>query len=59
VVTDDGKGIGDERPLDAIEPGHIGLASMRERAELIDGELEIDSGDDGTVVRVRVPLARR
>jgi signal transduction histidine kinase len=36
--------------------GHIGLASMRERAEVIHGKLSIESSRRGTTVKVRVPL---
>ena len=32
-VTDNGHGFEHENPLAPAEPGHIGLASMRERAE--------------------------
>jgi signal transduction histidine kinase len=59
TVKDDGRGFGSVDPLGATEAGHIGLASMRERAELMRGELEIDSGDEGTTVRARVPVPRR
>jgi signal transduction histidine kinase len=38
------------------EPGHLGLASMRERAELMRGSLEIETSDRGTRVLVRAPL---
>jgi signal transduction histidine kinase len=31
---------------------------MRERVELADGELDIDSGPSGTTVRARVPVRR-
>jgi len=55
-VEDDGRGFGDVDPLGAIEPGHIGLASMRERAEMLGGELAIDSDDRGTLVRVSAPV---
>jgi signal transduction histidine kinase len=55
-VVDNGRGFGDFGPLVSEEPGHIGLASMRERAELLSGSLAIDSGGRGTVVTVRVPL---
>jgi PAS domain S-box-containing protein len=51
-VSDNGRGFG----LDT-RPG-VGMESMRERADLIDGELEIESEPDrGTSVRLRVPLA--
>jgi signal transduction histidine kinase len=55
-VEDDGRGFGDVDPLGPAEPGHIGLASMRERADMLNGELTIDGDSGGTRVRVRVPL---
>ena len=58
-VADDGRGFGGVDPLGATEPGHIGLASIRERAELMRGELRIESGERGTSVVVMVPLPRR
>jgi len=54
-IEDDGGGFGAVDPLGAVEPGHIGLASMRERAEMLGGELGIESDGRGTCVRVRVP----
>lgn len=54
-VTDNGKGFGDIDPLGPLEPGHIGLASMRERAELMAGDLDIASKPGKTVVHVKVP----
>jgi signal transduction histidine kinase len=56
-VTDDGRGFGPEHPFALDEPGHIGLATMRERAALCDGALSIDTSDDGTIVLARVPYA--
>jgi signal transduction histidine kinase len=58
-VTDNGNGFGDGDPLGASEPGHLGLAMMRERAELLDGTLEIETSERGTRVLVLVPLWRR
>jgi two-component system, NarL family, sensor kinase len=55
-VTDDGHGFDGDDPLGASEPGHIGLASMRERAELMEGRLDIQSSERGTKVLVTVPL---
>jgi signal transduction histidine kinase len=55
-VTDDGNGFDGDAPLGADEPGHLGLASMRERAELLDGDLDITTSELGTRVLVRVPL---
>jgi signal transduction histidine kinase len=54
-VMDDGKGFGDVWPMANDSAGHIGLSSMRERAEMVNGSLTIDSGGRGTVVTVRVP----
>jgi signal transduction histidine kinase len=54
-IEDDGRGFGAVDPLGPIEPGHIGLASMRERAEMLGGELAIDGNGGGACVRVRVP----
>jgi two-component system NarL family sensor kinase len=52
-VTDDGAGFGPE-----TSPG-VGLGSMRERAALVGGELEIESAPGrGTIIRLRVPLPR-
>ena len=50
-VSDDGQGFGP-----GSVPG-VGMSSMRERATLIGGELEIESQPgQGTSVRLRVPL---
>jgi signal transduction histidine kinase len=54
-IRDYGNGLGELDPWDPAQPGHIGLASMRERAELLLGHLEIEGLDDGVEVRVRVP----
>jgi signal transduction histidine kinase len=51
-VADDGKGF----ELAGTRPGHLGLASMRERAELLDGRLDIETSPRGTVVTARAPL---
>jgi two-component system NarL family sensor kinase len=55
-VADNGRGFNGNGPLASQEPGHLGLASMRERAELMDGTLEIESSDRGTRVLVLAPL---
>jgi two-component system NarL family sensor kinase len=53
-VRDDGHGFQVE-PFATDDPSHIGLATMRERAELADGVLEIDSDGGGTTIVARVP----
>jgi signal transduction histidine kinase len=55
-ITDNGTGFDGTDPLGATEPGHLGLASIRERAEMMDGTLELESSEQGSKVLVRAPL---
>jgi two-component system, NarL family, sensor kinase len=57
-VTDNGHGFDESDAMGIPEPGHLGIASMRERAELLDGILEIESSELGTRVLVRAPLSQ-
>jgi signal transduction histidine kinase len=62
-VTDDGQGLPDVGRLgprgDGLEGG-FGMSGMRERAELVGGELEFGPAPGrGTTVRLTVPLAGR
>jgi signal transduction histidine kinase len=62
-VTDDGKGMPDSGRLgprgDGLEGG-FGMGGMRERAELIRGELEFaPAPGKGTIVRLTVPISGR
>jgi signal transduction histidine kinase len=53
AIIDNGRGF----DMATIRKGAFGLASMRERAVLVGGQLEIESGPDhGTRVSVRLPL---
>ena len=55
TVLDDGKGFDAEQGM-RVRPGHLGLASMRERVELAGGRLKLESGPGvGTVLRVWLP----
>ena len=58
IIEDDGKGFDSEKARVVTESGHgLGLGGMRERAALIGGELEIESGrGKGTTIYVRVPV---
>ena len=53
-VQDDGIGI---TPAEVSDPRSIGLAGMRERAQLVGGRFSISSATGaGTTVRVQIPL---
>lgn len=62
-VTDDGQGIQDsgrKRTPEEELTGGFGMSGMRERAELVGGELSFESQPGkGTTMRLTVPLAGR
>ena len=52
IVEDDGMGFDPER----VPRGHVGLASIKERVELLEGAFTVESGPEtGTVLSVRFP----
>jgi signal transduction histidine kinase len=52
VIEDDGRGFDPE-----TEGGGVGLLGMRERVELHDGRLTVESGrETGTTLRIEIPL---
>ena len=52
IVEDNGRGITEPAP-----PGHLGLLGIRERLEIVGGEMKIESTPgEGTAVFVRIPL---
>jgi signal transduction histidine kinase len=54
VVEDDGRGFDPSRSLGE---GHLGLAGMRERAELLGGRFTIESAPGrGTSIHVQIPV---
>jgi signal transduction histidine kinase len=56
-IRDDGVGFDADGIVD-IEPGHLGLTSIRERAELAGGDITISSRPgEGTTVAFTLPLA--
>ena len=57
-IRDDGKGIDSEVLEEQGRAGHWGLAGMRERAQLIGGQLEISSQQEsGTEVELSIPAS--
>jgi PAS domain S-box-containing protein len=56
-ITDDGDGF-DRSRAELAEPGHLGLSTMRERAELAGGSFVIESAPgSGTTVEFRLPFS--
>jgi len=56
IVEDDGRGFESDAPIDVtLRNRRLGLTSMRERVELVGGNLEIESGA-GTTIVVWIPL---
>ena len=53
TVRDDGRGISAEN-----KPG-FGLRGMQERVQAIGGEFTIETGRDGTCIRIVIPVAAR
>jgi two-component system, NarL family, sensor kinase len=57
-VTDDGRGIAAGRPRQALQQGHVGLASVHERVSALDGRVQISTAAGlGTRVLVAIPRA--
>ena len=55
-VADDGRGMGPGRAAEALDQGHIGLASIARRVESAGGRVELaTSSGGGTCVRNRAP----
>jgi signal transduction histidine kinase len=56
LIEDDGRGFDDVSTRRARREGRHGIVGMRERAALAGGQVEIESGSNGTTVYVHVPL---
>ncbi|MBN1311900.1 MAG: GAF domain-containing protein [Anaerolineae bacterium] len=51
-IQDDGRGFDPSQPF----PGHLGLQSMRERTEQLNGTLDVQSSEkQGTLIRATIP----
>jgi signal transduction histidine kinase len=56
-VRDDGQGFDNRDRMEAVQAGHIGLASSAERVGAVGGRLEINTRlGAGTSVRVQLPI---
>lgn len=55
AFADDGTGFAVAAALQEVRPGHIGLATMRERVAMAGGWLRIESSDRGTAVSFWIP----
>ncbi len=56
LVRDDGDGFAHLDEEKEVRPGHLGIAAMRERAELAGGWLQIHSArDTGTILEAWIP----
>jgi signal transduction histidine kinase len=57
-IKDNGKGFRTEHVLHAKKNTRLGLLGMRERAEMVDGNLTIESTPGkGTTIVAQIPLA--
>lgn len=58
IVRDQGKGFDASSTLSAQEPGHLGLLSIKERMEQLNGQFHIESvPQKGTKVTIQIPLS--
>ena len=58
TARDDGKGIDPETMTRQQVEGHFGLPGMRERAAIVNGQLEVRSAmSGGTQIELQVPAA--
>lgn len=52
-ISDEGDGF---TRAESARDGHLGIAGMRERTEILGGSFSISSSEGGTMVEVRLPL---
>jgi two-component system, NarL family, sensor kinase len=59
VVSDDGKGIGDQVVQLRPESIGVGIGGMRQRVTELGGRLRLANGNPGTIVEVIIPSRRK
>ena len=52
LITDNGEGF----DIDEVSEGKYGLINMRERCELINASISINSDKNGTRINVKIPI---
>ncbi len=52
IIKDNGKGF----DINKVRENHFGLQMMKERVELLSGTMECDSGLEGTLIHICIPL---
>jgi PAS domain S-box-containing protein len=57
-IKDSGKGMSEERLSGIKKRSGVGIAGMRERIQRFAGTMDIQSGETGTRVAVRLPVAK-
>jgi signal transduction histidine kinase len=58
TVRDDGRGFSAERQAEALQQGHVGLASLAARVDAVGGTLDLKTSPSlGTSVRIVMPIS--
>ena len=56
-ISDNGKGFDLPRTLDnAADVGHVGLVGMKQRAEMLGGDIKINTSEGGTSIVLTLPI---
>lgn len=59
-ISDNGKGFDLSKTLDsAVDVGHVGLVGMKQRAEMLGGNIKIKTGGSGTSVVLTLPVQQQ
>lgn len=58
-ISDNGIGFDLSRTMDsAVDVGHVGLAGMKQRAEMLGGDIKIKTGGGGTSIVLTLPIQK-